>query len=668
MQRSGYPAPSRQQCVCPGRDAGLPLFPLCHRCDDGQMFFHGRALRSLRHAVLALACTLAGVASAAPVDIDAFDGASGISLIEDPTATATLADIRKRPPADWRAATSANVNLGYSASAFWFRFELRNPSLSDAKRLLEIAAPVLDHVDVHVEDAQGRTTAIRMGSALPFAQRPLAHRHFVVPLQWSPQETLRLHVRVQTASSVQFPVSLRTQPAFHAEVQAEVLLHGLYFGVMLAMLVYNLFLYLSVREASYLWYVLWVAGAAGFVGATGGFGFQYLWPDRPHWNGPIRVGLLAGSVGFACLFAYQFLDLRRQSPRLGATVLAIGLPSLAIAIASPIAPYGVLIRLAIATALAGAAIGFVIGISRLRDGFAPAKYYLIAWSVVLVGAATLALNKIGVLPHNVITENASQVGGALQVVLLSFGLAARLADERRWREQAQAQAIRTQREANESLEQRVNERTRALEEANARLRDMSQTDGLTGLRNRRHFDEQVLLEAHRAARTRVDFALLLIDIDHFKRINDTHGHLAGDECLRQVAATLKEQVRRATDTVARYGGEEFCAILPAISADGASQLAEQVRLQIERTVVAWGDAQIRLTVSVGVCCGSPSTPQEAQAMLQQADAALYESKRLGRNRVTLAGLPPGPGSAMEGLVPVAADPATPGASSASRRG
>jgi two-component system, sensor histidine kinase LadS len=598
------------------------------------MLSAGRALLLVLHAALALICAPPALA----VDIDAFD-ATGIGVLEDPSTHATLADIRQRPPSQWRTEPSASPNLGYSASAYWFRIELRNPGPSEAERLLEIAAPALDRVDLHVEDGQGRTTSLQMGDALRFEQRPLPHRHFVAPLKWRAHETLRLLVRVQSTSPVQFPVRLWTDDGFLKHQQREILVQGLYFGVMLAMLVYNAFLFLSVRETAYLWYVLCVLGAAGFNVALGGFGFQYLWPNQPAWNPISMVATLGGSIGFSCLFAYQFLDMRRSSPRLAVALLATGLPALLWVLLSPFVPYGTLIRLAIANAAIGVVLGFVVGISRTRDGFQPARYYLLAWSMLLVGTAVLAFNKIGFLPRNDFTENAAQIGSAIEVVLLSFALAARLSQERRLREQAQAQAMQLQREANELLEQRVVDRTRALEEANLQLRELSNTDGLTGLHNRRHFDESLAHEAHRAARSNTSFGLLLIDIDHFKRINDTYGHLGGDDCLKHVAAVVRANVRRTTDLVARYGGEEFCAILPAITTEGAQHLAEQIRRRIENTAIAWGAQQIRLTASIGVCCGTPSSVQEAMVMLQQADAALYESKRHGRNRVTLLPVP-----------------------------
>lgn len=597
------------------------------------MLSAGRALLLILHAALALTCAR----PAGAADIDAFDG-TGIAVLEDPGAHATLAEIRQRDPSAWRIEPSANPNIGYSASAYWFRIELRNPAPAEAVRLLEIAAPALDHVDVHVEDDQGRTTTLRMGDTLRFDQRPLPHRHFVVPLRWRAHETLRLHVRVQSTSPVQFPVRLWTDVGFQEQQQREILVQGLYFGVMLAMFVYNAFLFLSVRETAYLWYVMCVLCAAGFAFALSGFGFQHAWPDHPAWNPVSIVAMLGGSIGFSCLFAHQFLDMRRSSPRLAVALLVTGLPALLWLFLSPFVPYATLIRLAIANAAIGVVLGFVVGISRMRDGFQPARYYLLAWSMLLVGTAVLALNKTGFLPRNDITENAAQAGSAIEVVLMSFALAARLAQERRLREQAQAQAIRMQREANDLLEQRVVDRTRALEEANLQLQELSHTDGLTGLHNRRHFDESLALEAQRAVRSNTSFALLLIDIDHFKRINDTHGHPAGDECLRNMAAIVRANVRRATDMVARYGGEEFCAIVPSITADGARQLAEHIRQQVERTAIPWGAQQIRLTVSIGVCCGTPSSAAEALAMLQQTDAALYESKHRGRNRVTLVPL------------------------------
>jgi diguanylate cyclase len=586
---------------------------------------------------LCLCAPWVGAPAAVPaVSSDAFDG-SQFEVFEDRDGQLTLAQVLQRPAADW-APAGPNPTYGYSRSTYWFRLTLRNDSPAPQERLLEIQSPLLDWLDIHVLDAAGRAVKHwALGDKRPFAARPLAHRHFVVPLQWQEKSALQLVVRLQSSGSLQLPAHLWTAAAFDRYRDTSLIAHGLYFGSMLAMLAYNLVLLVTVRGGSYFWYVLWVATLSAFAGSLTGLSFQFLWPDATQWNDTSIVVFLPLALGCGALFTRSFLRLANAAPRSAQLSRAMAAAAWILALASFVVPYGLMIRMVVIASLLFIAIGCAIGLMRLRDGFVPARYYLMAWGFVLAGGGVIALARWGVLPSNPWTDGAAQAGSVVEALLLSLALAARINAERRLREQAQAETLRTHRQANEQLERRVLERTAELERANRLLHELSQTDGLTGVHNRRHFDAALALESQRASRSAGPLALLLIDIDHFKQINDQHGHAAGDECLKQVARLICRHARRSTDLVARYGGEEFCALMPGVGAAEAAQIAEQIRLHIEQSVFDGDGVRLRLTASVGVCTRVPDADGDDQAMLKAADVALYEAKRRGRNRVVLAG-------------------------------
>ncbi len=178
----------------------------------------------------------------------------------------------------------------------------------------------------------------------------------------------------------------------------------------------------------------------------------------------------------------------------------------------------------------------------------------------------------------------------------------------------------------------------AQKRAEIALKALATQDGLTGLANRRSFDECLQVEWSRALRTKKPLALLFADVDHFKLFNDLHGHQSGDECLRAVATVLGQQVFRPTDLAARYGGEEFAIILPETDRNGAAEIAERIRnAVIERKIVHGAPgADAYVTLSVGAAMHVPSSELCPDGLLGRADQALYAAKRLGRNRVICA--------------------------------
>jgi len=191
--------------------------------------------------------------------------------------------------------------------------------------------------------------------------------------------------------------------------------------------------------------------------------------------------------------------------------------------------------------------------------------------------------------------------------------------------------------AKEQLEAKVKERTAALEEANTRLNRLAVTDGLTGLYNHRYFHEQLQLAVERSMRSGTATALLMIDVDHFKKYNDRQGHPAGDEALRTVARLISED-RRTVDVVARYGGEEFAILLHDVTRATAVELAEKIRARVAEAPIVHAEKQPlgRLTVSIGVA-GCPQDGKTAEALLEAADVALYRAKKSGRDTVVQAG-------------------------------
>ena len=197
--------------------------------------------------------------------------------------------------------------------------------------------------------------------------------------------------------------------------------------------------------------------------------------------------------------------------------------------------------------------------------------------------------------------------------------------------------LRQSREHIETARAELEQKARELEQANRKLEELSVTDFLTGLANRRRFDEALDVEWARALRARQTLTLIMVDVDHFKNFNDRYGHQAGDECLRRIASALKANTGRAGDLIARYGGEEFCIISAYTDVAGAEALAEKIRLAVQSLDMRNEVCPLGVvTISLGVAVGVPDTTQSAREFVHKADMALYEAKASGRNCIRIA--------------------------------
>ncbi len=533
-----------------------------------------------------------------------------------------------------------NPVFGFRPRPHWFHLRLQNVASPNSDWLLVLEYALLDSIEVYVRDPDGRVAQQQSGDLLPFSERAIRHRHpnFAISLpQGSYADVL---VRVETQSSMQVPLGLWLPAAFSDREREAALGVGLYYGILIALLLYNLVLFGSLRDASYLYYVLHISAFGLVMLCLNGLAFQYLWPGSPAVaNLAVPISIAVGMVAML-QFARHFLELPRLVPMGNQIMLALMFAMGVVALAAPILPYRIAVLLGTGAVFPCVAVVLVCAVLAARRGYRPARWFLLAWSALLLGTLVYASVSFGLLPKNFFTEYGIQIGSGLEMVLLSFALAYRYAALRNENEQIV-------REAKDQLESRVEARTlelssalAQLSEANGRLREFNRRDGLTGVFNRRHFEDELLRATQDAQRAAGVLSLIMIDIDHFKSVNDSHGHLVGDDCLRRVAKIIDEIAATERGIVARYGGEEFAIILPDRDVGAAMALAEKIRHRVSSTPLVSEGKTVAITVSLGVTeirnMGLRADPAEA---LRRADRALYSAKQCGRNRVQLgAGL------------------------------
>lgn len=371
--------------------------------------------------------------------------------------------------------TSDIPNFGITEAAIWLRFSLYNAGLND-DYLFQISQPGLDEVSVFFVDAVGRTKSYSAGEYIPFFQRDFHDPNYIFKLRINPGEELNVFVRVRAHDNVQVPMSVGTPEQVFETNKSRDTLVGLYIGIMLVMLTYNLFIYFTVRDRAYLYYIIYLAAVILTQVSILGYTFQYLWPGSPviaaysSFIFPPLVGITSA------LFMRSFLQTPRLLPRIDKFWLVFAGGYFASVILAIYGKFPLSFKLIEVCAMSLSLFMMIEAIILYRRGSRPAGFFLIAWSIFLIGVAVYVMKDLGVLPYNNFTLYTMPAGSAMEVVLLSFALADRIRILKAENEIAQAEKIRALRdnerlvsEQNIMLERKVHERTQQLEETNAEL-------------------------------------------------------------------------------------------------------------------------------------------------------------------------------------------------------
>ena len=487
--------------------------------------------------------------------------------------------------------------FGIGARPVWLRLAVNNGGLRLAERLLQIEISWLDKIDVHVVH-DGKVIAHRTaGDADALQQHPVAGLGYVFDLALPPGQSDIL-IRVATPDPMTVPVRL-LDPTQLAKLQSQYDFgYGLLYGFLLALIAYNTLLYLGLRERSYLDYTLYLGSFILLNLCYTGHGYIWFWPQQAAFQQyviPLMM-VVFGSLGLR--FADGFLDLRRHEPKLHRLVhwLTRSIPVLTVLTILLLRQQHTLL-LAFVFILTFSVLMVWLGIVALRRGKLAARYFLAAALTSMVGTATTALAVWFGLPFSPLAFHAAGWGVVGEGILLALALAYRMRQDQRARVHAER---------------------------------LARVDPLTGLANRRAFLDQAAPIWNTARRSQRPLAAMMIDIDFFKAINDTHGHAMGDRVLQKVSGLLADACRGG-DLLARWGGEEFVIVLPETSAEQAAQLAERLRGKIAE--LKMGSPRDPFTFSASFGIAERNAHETLDELIHEADEWLYRAKQGGRNRV-----------------------------------
>lgn len=567
----------------------------------------------------------------------------------------------------WQTTAGTTLNLGYRLEPLWIRVDFSTGDLPEQHWILEAANSQLDDIRVYLLHNGEPVQQWHSGDRQPFAERPIDHRHFLFPLTLAPQQHYRLLIYIHNTEAMEVPLQLSRQAVFLADDSLRASIDGAFYGILLVIAAYSFMVYLILRDPAYLYYVSYVVSMLLFFLWQHGVLYQVLFPTLPlvqKMAAPHLSLLIFGSIA---LFFRSFLHLPQRVPRLWLAYKALLILHCFLCLLMWLLPYQTVIGMMVVSTVASTLLAMISIVPMALAGQRPAQIVLTGWALLLLCLLFLTAAKSGVIYNDFMAQYGLRLGISFEILIFSFALAFRINEERDEKERALQQvdvernermraqelaldaekeasrlkeaALQAQKAHSEHLQRLVEERTADLEntltnleQAHRELERLSILDGLTGVLNRRAFDEKLTELWASAQRQRQPLSVLMVDIDHFKQINDSLGHPCGDYVLKAFSQLLGSLLQRPSDVLARYGGEEFAILLPDTPLAGAEVVAAAIIERMQQHPYQWHEHRFTITASIGLSCQVPQPDAGIDDLVAQADQALYLAKRDGRNR------------------------------------
>ena len=371
-----------------------------------------------------------------------------LEILEDSEKKYTIEDILTHNISEeFVRSTDLSPNYGFTSSAYWIKFNVLSRADDSHQWLLELDFPLMDKISLFLPDEESDGyIEKKYGYSLPFSERDVMHRNFVFKLPVSSGIPETFYLRFENADRMEFPLTIWSATAFQEKDHVEEFILGMYYGILLVMALFNFLLFISIRDKTYLYYVLYILTFTVYQLNQNGLLYEFIYPDS--WNNLIVHYINMVTLPCIILFIQNFLNLKTTLPWADKILTTLKYLFLLSVFPSFFMSYAAsIIMVNIIMVIFSAAVTLIIGTILLLRGYRPAKFFMIAWSMFIAGAVIYSLKVYGLLPNNYFTSYSIQIGSAFEVILLSLGLGDRINVLRNEKEDAQKKIIINQKQA-----------------------------------------------------------------------------------------------------------------------------------------------------------------------------------------------------------------------------
>jgi len=510
-----------------------------------------------------------------------------LEYYEDKTGQLTIEEVSK--PEFENKFFKSDVDkpiFGFTDSVYWFRFRMDSNVSEKKEFLLEHSYPLIDDIQFYSFE-KGKVWEMKQtGDHFPFHQRDMPNRNFLFKITSIPDQNTIYFMRFKTTSSMQIPLEIYEKDKFIEHLNQERFALGIYYGITLVMILYNLILFFSLRDTVYIYYILYLTSFLFFQMGLNGISFEYLWRDFPLLNSFLVLFMSCTGI-FLSLFTKKFLNIDTNMKRLIFVINGFISGSIILALFS-LNPslYSILIRIVIPFAIIESIFLYLLSLFLFLKGYKPARFYILAFSTLIMGVISYALKNFGIFPSNFLTENTIQIGSALESVLLSLAVADKIIYMRKEKEKAKNELILTQQEAIQNQKTLIQSYARFVPEELLRF-----------------LGKDIITKVNLGDAVEKNMTVLFSDIRSFTTISESMTPSESFEFINSYLNKIAPCIRKYNGYIDKFIGDGIMALFPSSPKDAIHASVEMLEVLNLLNQERLNNGLQRLSIGIGIHTG-----------------------------------------------------------------